>query len=92
MNDDTLSLHSKQEEASLRQELNLGLGACAERNLASTYALLSRTPEISSAISYNEFTSRVVLLKSPPWAEVAVGSVWSDNDDRLATAWVQRQG
>lgn len=68
------------------------------RLLANAVLALKEAPEWRGALRYNE-SSRVVLLqRSPPWGVASsVGAsesfetrLWTDQDDRLFTVWLQK--
>ena len=42
-------------------------------------------------LAFNEFGCGTAVLKPAPWGVVPKGE-WTDHEDRLAAAWLQRQG
>lgn len=70
---------------------------CHERSgqpralLANALLALRQSPECNGIVAYNEFFGRAVVLKKTPW-NAAAGTEWSDQQDRLATEWLQAQG
>ena len=57
--------------------------------------LLRQSPEWNDTIAYDEFAERVVLRKAAPGfpADSRIfPSPWTDRDDTLTTAWMQRAG
>jgi hypothetical protein len=53
----------------------------------------------TGVLAYDNFSLSVTTLKDPPWFDLAdaawpgskPGEKWTDNDDRLAAIWLQRQ-
>lgn len=58
--------------------------------LANAITALRHAPEWDGVIAFDEFALRTVARKSPPWAGEKGG--WTDNHDRHAAAWFQRNG
>lgn len=56
---------------------------------ANALTALKRAPDWAGVLAFNEFSQATVALKSPPFA---TAGIWTDNDDRLTTDWLQRQG
>lgn len=59
-------------------------------NLANAITALRQAPEWEGVLRFNEFALQVTTEKPAPWASKSV--VWTDQDDRLTTEWMQRQG
>lgn len=59
--------------------------------LANALVFFRYDPEWHGVLAFNEFTQRTVTKKSTPWGK-PVGENWTDNDDRLALAWLQEHG
>ena len=61
-----------------------------ERVLANATTALRYAPEWAGVLGFNEFSQRVETRRPTPW-EKPVGSRWRDDDDSLATEWLQRE-
>jgi predicted P-loop ATPase len=59
--------------------------------LANAIAALRHAPEWGGVLAFNEFAFGTVALKPAPWGIVPRGE-WTDNEDRLAAEWLQKQG
>ena len=57
--------------------------------LANAIIALRYAPEWQEAVGFNEFSSRVELLKPAPWREAGN---WTDADDILLANWLQHEG
>jgi predicted P-loop ATPase len=60
--------------------------------LANAITALRHAPEWAGVLGFNEFSLGTVALKSAPWPGSRSGIEWTDQDDRLATDWLQRAG
>lgn len=57
--------------------------------------LLRQSPEWEGVIAYDEFAERIILRKAAPGVAAdsrTFPSPWTDRDDTLTTAWMQRAG
>ena len=59
--------------------------------LANAIALLRASPEWKGVLANDEFSLRTVALRPAPWGAPQPGSPWTDQDDRLATEWIQHR-
>ena len=59
--------------------------------LANVIHALRHAPEWRGVLHFNEFAVTVETAKVTPWGGHA-GEKWTDNHDRLTTAWVQQNG
>jgi len=48
--------------------------------------------EWRGVLAFNEFTWRVMTRKPAPWPQSTANTNWTDTDDILAAAWLQRNG
>lgn len=65
--------------------------------LANAITALREAPEWFGVLAYNEFSMGTVALRPAPWGaaperEWIPGREWTDNEDRLLTNWLQREG
>ena len=58
---------------------------------ANAIAAFRQAPEWNGVLAFNEFAFGTVTLKSTPWGVVPKGE-WTDQEDRLAAEWLQKQG
>lgn len=58
--------------------------------LANAMVLLAESPESKDALAFDEFSQKVVVIGKTPWDRRP--GPWTDQDDRLLTEWLQRQG
>jgi hypothetical protein len=57
---------------------------------ANALIALRHAPEWEGVLRFNEFSFCPVIVNPPPWGDWAqVGHAWTDNDTRLACAWLQ---
>jgi predicted P-loop ATPase len=59
--------------------------------LANLILFLRHHPKGAGVLAYNEFTSRVVINKQPPWGKVAPDAVWTDHYESLVRIWFQNE-
>jgi predicted P-loop ATPase len=59
--------------------------------LANAIAAFRHAPEWGGVLAFNEFGFGTVALKPAPWGIVPKGE-WTDQEDRLAAEWLQKQG
>jgi hypothetical protein len=59
--------------------------------LANAIAAFRNAPEWGGVLAFNEFGFGTVALKPAPWGIVPKGE-WTDQEDRLAAEWLQKQG
>jgi Virulence-associated protein E len=57
--------------------------------LANAVTAFREAPEWAGVLGYDEFACNVVALKAPPWGKLGP---WTDQEDRLANIWLQREG
>lgn len=63
--------------------------------LENAATALERAPDWKDVIWLDEFSERIMLRKPPPWHDEAdefTERPWTDNDDFMATRWLQRAG
>lgn len=63
--------------------------------LENAAVALENAPEIRDVIWLDEFSERIMLRKPPPWHPSGASfedRPWTDNDDYMATRWLQRIG
>ena len=56
---------------------------------------LRQAPAWAGVLTFDQFSHRIVIGAAPPFqggSERDIGRAWSDNDDRLACGWLNRQG
>jgi hypothetical protein len=61
--------------------------------LANTNIVLAEDPKWEGVLAFNEFTLGVDVRKPPPWECASkIPFEWTDQEDRLATHWLQCHG
>ncbi len=63
--------------------------------LENAAVALEQAPEWKGCIALDEFSERIMLRRPPPWHEEHdefTERPWTDNDDYMATRWLQRAG
>jgi predicted P-loop ATPase len=80
--------------AAWRDQLLLNLNGTVKPVLANAITALRNAPEWAGVLTFNEFSSDVVLQKAPPWLDgnSSASTDWVSNDDILATNWLHHQG
>ncbi len=80
--------------AAWRDRLLLNLNGTVKPVLANAITALRTAPEWAEVLTFNEFSSDVVLQKAPPWLDGnwSASTNWVSNDDILATNWLHHQG
>ena len=58
--------------------------------LANAITALRHAPEWKGVLAFDEFALSPIALRPAPWGPVPNGT-WSDQEDRLATDWLQRK-
>lgn len=61
------------------------------KSLNNTVAVLSKCPDWSGVIAFDEFSGRIVKLKPPPFDYGAELGEWTDLDDVRAQSWIARR-
>jgi predicted P-loop ATPase len=59
--------------------------------LSNLILFLRHHPKWEGVLAFNEFTSRVVVNKQPPWGKVPPDAVWTDHYESLGRVWFQNQ-
>ena len=59
--------------------------------LANAVTALREAPDWAGVLAFDQFASSVVARRAPPWCDSAPAS-WTDQEDRLTTIWLQKQG
>lgn len=59
--------------------------------LANAVTALRHAPEWCGVLRWDEFHARIVTARPTPWGGQP-GEVWTDQDDRLLTVWLQQAG
>ncbi len=58
--------------------------------LANSIMALRESPVWENVLAYNEFTMGITARKPTPWGDAL--DEWTDQEDRLSTDWLQREG
>ncbi|HYI97474.1 MAG TPA: VapE domain-containing protein, partial [Bryobacteraceae bacterium] len=72
-----------------RKELMISDRGKALANLANAITALRLAPEWCGLLAFDEFAMAVTTTRDTPWGKV---TIWTEQDDRLATNWMQRHG
>ncbi|GEM_PF-865054 len=77
-----------------RDDLLLNLNGTVKPILANAVAVLRGAQEWAGVLAWDEFGIRSVAARPAPWmaSDIELPHLWSDTDDSLAAAWMQRQG
>jgi predicted P-loop ATPase len=59
--------------------------------LANLILFLRHHPAWRGVLGFDEFSTRVVIRKSPPWGAEAPDTPWTDHHETHARTWFQRQ-
>jgi predicted P-loop ATPase len=59
--------------------------------LANLILILHEAPKWKGVLAYDEFSTRVVIRKRPPWGEEAPDAHWTDHHESLTRVWLQRE-
>ena len=59
--------------------------------LANLIQFLRWHPSWLGVLGYDEFSSRVVIRKRPPWGDEPVDSYWTDHHELLVRVWFQSE-
>ncbi len=80
--------------AAWRDQLLLNLNGTVKPVLANAITALRTAPDWAEVLTFNEFSSDVVLQKAPPWlaGNWSASTNWIENDDILTTNWLHHQG
>lgn len=60
--------------------------------LANAIAALRYAPEWKGVLAFNEFELTPMMMRAAPWGLSTAGHSWTDQEDRLAADWLQRNG
>jgi predicted P-loop ATPase len=72
-----------------REELLRGKNGGALRLLANAITAFRSAPEWAGVLAYDEFSLAITTTRETPWGSIGR---WSEQEDRLATNWLQRHG
>ena len=60
--------------------------------LANAIAALRYAPEWKGVLAFNDFELTPMMMRAAPWGLSTAGHSWTDQEDRLAADWLQRNG
>jgi len=84
-----------QADAGYEKHLVLTADGAKVKNLANAMAILEHSSDWRGALYFDEFASQIMLSRPSPAHEAHAGDIyprpWTDSDDALATAWLQRR-
>lgn len=60
--------------------------------LANALVPLRLAPEWAGVLRFDSFAMRMTVGATPPWGSPQPGAQWTDQETRLLTEWLQRQG
>jgi predicted P-loop ATPase len=59
--------------------------------LANLILFLCHHPQWQGVFAFDEFNTRVVIRKRPPWGDETPDAVWTDHHESLVRVWFQRE-
>jgi predicted P-loop ATPase len=59
--------------------------------LSNLILFLTHHPKWKGVLAYDEFSTRVVIRKRPPWGECAPETEWTDHYESQTRVWFQRE-
>jgi predicted P-loop ATPase len=59
--------------------------------LSNLILFLTHHPKWKGVLAYDEFSTRVVIRKCPPWGECAPATEWTDHHESQTRVWFQRE-
>ena len=60
--------------------------------LANAIAALRYAPEWKGVLAFDQFELTPMMMRAAPWGLSTAGHSWTDQEDRLAADWLQRNG
>ena len=84
--------HESTAPAGWTTELMLTKEGAPRAVIANAITAFRRAPELAGLLAFNQFTGCITTQRSTPWEGTEVGAEWTDNEDRLAANWLQRNG